>query len=201
MTPHGPSPADERTYALSLPQGGEVVIHVRKDGRLRTRAHWHRLPSGEVLLRIPRRMPWEQVPTLLPQIQDALLQAHQRAAARTDQDLAQRAQRVNQRYFQGQVPWVAIRWVRNMERRLASVTLGGPTHGHIRVSHRLQGLPDWVLDYIIAHEFTHILLPKAGHSPRFWAYLRQAYPKTDLARGFLQGYFFAQHLPYEEDAL
>ncbi|HID84569.1 MAG TPA: M48 family peptidase [Anaerolineaceae bacterium] len=95
-----------------------------------------------------------------------------------------------------------IRWVNNMEKRLGSVTLGGSTHGHIRLSANIQTWPAWVVDYVIAHEFTHLLLPEEGHSPRFWETLQQAYPRTEQARGFIKGYFFAKgEKSEEEDAL
>jgi len=133
-----------------------------------------------------------EVPRLLEQLEAARAQAAEKASRRTDEDLARRAQAVNRKYFGGKVPWVAIRWVGNMRQRLGSVTLGGSTHGHIRISDKIRPWPHWVVDYVIAHEFVHLLLPEEGHSARFWETLQQAYPLTERARGFIRGYFFAK---------
>lgn len=49
-------------------------------------------------------------------------------------------------------------------------------------------MPGWVLDYVLLHELAHTL--HAGHGPQFWALL-EAYPRTERARGFLEGFAFA----------
>lgn len=195
----------EHSYTLRDPRTQrEVPVVVRRDKRLKKSARWVQHPDGSLLVRIPYPMPWREVPLLLKEIEAHLERLAQRAAHRTDEALAQRARQVNRKYFAGRVPWVAIRWVSNMEKRLGSVTLGGNTHGHIRLSDKIQTWPAWVVDYVIAHEFTHLLLPEEGHSPRFWETLQQAYPLTERARGFIRGYFFAQgeaDQNQEEDAL
>ncbi len=194
----------DRRYRLTDPRTQrEVAVVVRRDRRLKKTVRWQRQPDGSLLVRIPSRLPWREVPSLLEQIQADLERQAQRAARRTDEALARRAQKVNRKHFAGRAPWVAIRWVSNMRQRLGSVTLGGPTHGHIRLADRIQGWPGWVIDYVIAHEFVHLLLPEEGHSARFWETLQQAYPLTERARGFIQGYFFAQGAGEgsEEDAL
>lgn len=182
----------ERTYTFPNPAGsGEITMLVRRDGRLKRTARWERRPDGSVFVRIPARLPWDDVPPLLLQILAQLAKQAKTARRRTDDDLARRARKINRQYFGGRVPWKAIRWVDNMEKRLGSATIGGNTHGHIRISSKIRSWPSWVIDYVIAHEFTHLLLPEEGHSAKFWETLRQAYPKTERARGFIQGYFFA----------
>ncbi len=183
----------ERQYTLRDPRTQrEITVTVRRDRRLKKTIRWAQRPDGSLLVRIPYRLPWREVPGLLDQVQADLERQAQRAARRTDEALARRARRVNRVYFEGRVPWVAIRWVSNMRQRLGSVSLGGSTHGHIRLSDRIQNWPGWVIDYVIAHEFVHLLLPEEGHSARFWETLQQAYPLTERARGFIQGYFFAK---------
>ncbi len=182
----------ERVYTLTDPLTRHpLTVRVRKDRRLKKSARWERRPDGSLLVRVPARLPWSRVEPILDDIAGQLTREAQRAARRTDADLARRAHEVNRRFFDGRVPWVAIRWAPNMKQRLGSVSLGGRTHGHIRIAARLRTWPGWVLDYVIAHEFVHLLLPDEGHSPRFWETLQQAYPRTERARGFIQGYFFA----------
>ena len=193
----------ERKYTLTDPRTQQpVAVLVRRDKRLKKSARWEQRADGSLLVRIPYRFPWREVPFLLKEIEAHLERLAAQAGRRTDEELARRARMVNRKYFEGRVPWVAIRWVSNMRKRLGSVTIGGDTHGHIRLSDKIQGWPWWVIDYVIAHEFVHLLLPEEGHSARFWETLQQAYPLTERARGFIKGYFFAKgEESEEEDAL
>jgi predicted metal-dependent hydrolase len=40
------------------------------------------------------------------------------------------------------------------------------------------------VDYVLVHELAHLLEP--GHDPAFWALVAR-YPRTERARGFLEG--------------
>ena len=82
-----------------------------------------------------------------------------------------------------------MRWANNQQERWGSCT---PADGTIRISTRLRGLPAWVLDYVILHELAHLIVPK--HGPRFWRLL-EAYPRTERARGYLEGHAAAKHEP------
>ena len=65
------------------------------------------------------------------------------------------------------------------------------------ISDKIKEWPEWVVDYVIAHEMTHRLHP--DHSQEFWETLRQAYPKTEQARGFIKGVGFAKELDLIEE--
>lgn len=53
-----------------------------------------------------------------------------------------------------------------------------------------------MLDYVLLHELAHLL--HAGHGPQFWALL-ESYPRTERARGFLEGVAFSdENAPPEE---
>jgi len=64
-----------------------------------------------------------------------------------------------------------------------------PSSGAIRISSRLAGWPDWVLDYVIVHELCHLL--ELHHNAAFHD-LEARYPKKERAIGFLiaQGWQF-----------
>ncbi len=177
----------------------EIPVEVRVDRRLRRHAHWARRADGSILLRVPPRLRRREIQRLLRDIQAEMERSAARDRRRTDEALAQRAREINRKYFGGEVPWRAIRWVSNMKQRLGSVSLGGTTYGHIRLSDQMRHWPRWVVDYVIVHEFVHLLLPEEGHSARFWARVRQAYPRTDEARGFVKGFFFAQGQAFESE--
>ncbi|MCZ7554554.1 MAG: M48 family metallopeptidase [Anaerolineales bacterium] len=76
-----------------------------------------------------------------------------------------------------------------MQHRLGSCTSGGSTDGDIRISEQIKEWPAYVVDYVIAHELAHRRHP--NHSAEFWAYLAR-YPHTERARGFIEGFAYAQ---------
>ena len=184
-------------YTIRDMHGNLVVVDVRRDKRLKKTSRWERLPEGSLLLRIPHRYPKFSIDSLLKQIASQLDQVNNKRAHRTDVQLNARAELINQRHFDGKIRWNAIRWVSNMQRRLGSCTRGGPTDGQIRISDRIKNWPDWVIDYVIAHELMHRKHP--DHSKAFWEELKAAYPLTERARGFIHGVDFARGLPYEDD--
>lgn len=179
--------------------GSSVTVIVRRDRRLKKSARWARQPDGSILLRVPYGTPRSRVPDLLRDVGAQLARQRRRARRRTDADLQARAEQINREHFGGRITWTAIRWVGNMSQRLGSCTNGGATDGHIRISERIRDWPQWVIDYVIAHELAHRVYP--DHSPEFWAYLGAAYPLTERARGFIQGARFAQGQPPDDEEL
>ena len=57
-------------------------------------------------------------------------------------------------------------------------------------------MPDWVLDYVLVHELAHLVVP--GHGPQFWS-LVDRYPRTERARGYLEGVAAATGWAIAED--
>lgn len=56
--------------------------------------------------------------------------------------------------------------------------------GTLAFSWRLVMAPDWVLDYVVAHEVAH--LRELNHSPRFWAHVSRLTPHRDAAVEWLR---------------
>lgn len=187
----------EKKHFLEIPGQEPQAVTIRRDRRLKRSARWQREPDGSLLLRIPYRMPNASLPGLLDSIRKQLLKQKKQAARRTDDDLQARAEYLNAACFNGQIHWTAIRWVKPMRTRLGSCTTGGATDGHIRISEEIRDWPQWVVDYVIAHEMAHRLHP--NHSKAFWQTLRQAYPRTEQARGFVKGYMFGQGRTLDEE--
>ncbi len=71
--------------------------------------------------------------------------------------------------------------LRAMSTRWGSCT---PKTGRIRVNVRLAAYPPTCLDYVVAHELTHLLEP--SHNERFHALLARAYPDERRARALLR---------------
>lgn len=110
-----------------------------------------------------------------------------------DSALAGRAADLSARYLDGLAAPVSVRWVPSMRTRWASCT---PADGTIRLSRRLQQMPVWVQDYVLVHELAHLI--ESGHGAPFW-HLVARYPRTERARGYLDGVSAAANLPIADD--
>ncbi|GGM28301.1 metal-dependent hydrolase [Micromonospora yangpuensis] len=114
----------------------------------------------------------------------ARLAAREGRLGRSDTELLTRAARLIDQHlgeYGPQAVPASVRWVSNQNGRWGSCT---PADRTIRISHRLQDMPDWVLDYVLLHELAHLIVP--SHNARFWALVGR-YPKTERARGYLEG--------------
>ena len=100
----------------------------------------------------------------------------------SDEALLQRAVELSDRYLGGLAVPESVRWVDNQNSRWGSCTPGDRT---IRLSARLQTMPQWVVDYVLVHELAHLL--ESGHDARFWAWVDR-YPKAERAKGYLLGW-------------
>ena len=100
-------------------------------------------------------------------------------------ELAERAAALSRQYLHGAAHPASVRWVTNQNSRWGSAT---PARGTIRLSDKLQGMPAWVVDYVLLHELAHLI--EASHSAAFWRLL-ESYPHTETAKAYLQGAAFA----------
>jgi predicted metal-dependent hydrolase len=114
------------------------------------------------------------------------LDRREKATRPSDTELLGRATELSERWLDGRAVPASVRWVSNQNTRWGSCTSGDRT---IRLSDRLKGMPEWVIDYVLLHELAHLIEP--NHSARFWA-LVEAYPHTVRAKGFLEGVSWQQ---------
>ncbi len=113
--------------------------------------------------------------------------------AKAQSALAARAANLSRAHLDGRARPTAVVWVGNQNTRWGSCT---PATGEIRLSERLRGMPDYVVDYVLVHELAHLL--HADHSAAFWTTVGR-YPHTERARGYLDGYAAAAHLEIDTD--
>ncbi|MPZ27769.1 MAG: DUF45 domain-containing protein [Micromonosporaceae bacterium] len=159
---------------------GGVAVEVRRSRRRRRTVSAYR--DGErVVVLIPDRFSRAEESEWVERMLARLAARHARAR-RSDRDLAARADRLAGRYLaEYELAPASVRWVSNQQCRWGSCT---PEDGTIRISERVRGMPEWVLDYVVLHELVHLIVPT--HGSVFWALVGR-YPKAERARGYLEG--------------
>ena len=133
--------------------------------------------SGVLELLVPASMPYSERERWA-EVMTRRLQRQSERRRPTDQRLAERASKLNQRHFGGTLRWTSIGFS-DMERLWGSCTF---TDGAIRIARRAAALPDWVLDYLLVHELAHLV--HSDHGAEFHE-LENRYPLTERAKGYL----------------
>lgn len=165
---------------------GDVEIEVRRSARRRRTVSAYR--DGEkIVVLIPAAMSRKQEAEWVAQMVARLERSEARRKP-SDEDLLKRALALNDRYFGGLAIPESVRWVGNQSSRWGSCT---PNDRSIRLSERLQGMPSWVVDYVIVHELAHLFEPH--HNSRFWGWVDR-FPQAERAKGYLLGWSAAARL-------
>jgi predicted metal-dependent hydrolase len=170
------------------------VVEVRRSQRRRRTVSAYREGERVVVLipdRFSRAEETEWVARML-----ARLAAREERIRRTDSELLLRARRLISRYLPdraGEIVPASVRWVTNQNGRWGSCT---PEDATIRISHRIQEMPDWVVDYVLLHELAHLAVP--SHNADFWELVNR-FPKAERARGYLEGISAATGLVLADD--
>lgn len=170
------------------------VVEVRRSQRRRRTVSAYR--EGErVVVLIPDRFSRAEETEWVARMLERLA-AREERIRRTDSELLARARRLISRYLPDHAEEVvpaSVRWVTNQNGRWGSCT---PDDATIRISHRIQEMPDWVVDYVLLHELAHLVVP--SHNTKFWE-LVSRYPKAERARGYLEGISAATGLVLADD--
>jgi predicted metal-dependent hydrolase len=177
-------------YVLIVNSG---AIEVRRSRRRRRTVSAYR-EGGRTIVLIPSRFSADEERAWVEAMMRKL-EAGDKRRRPSDQQLLERAVDLSRRYLGGLAEPASIAWVTNQSSRWGSCT---PADGSIRISVRVKGMPPWVLDYVILHELTHLLQP--GHGREFWTLL-ESYPRTERARGFLEGVAATTGLQRSDDDL
>jgi predicted metal-dependent hydrolase len=176
--------------------GSGPRVEVRRSSR-RTRTVTAYRERDTIVVLIPQRMSKADEHTYVRDMVQKLLAREERASApRGDEELVARAHHLAATYLAPAVDDMpepaGVFWVTNQQQRWGSCT---PNTGLIRLSHRLQSMPVWVVDYVLLHELAHLIEP--SHSARFWDLVGR-YPTAEKAKGYLEGFVAGQGRQAEE---
>jgi predicted metal-dependent hydrolase len=168
----------------------DVRVEVRRSKRRKRTVSAHR-EGGTIVVMIPARMSRAEEATWVATMVERVTNAERRRRP-SDEDLLARAGQLSERFLGGRAQPQSVRWVSNQRNRWGSCT---PTDQSIRLSDRLQGMPSYVVDYVLLHELAHLLIP--SHNKAFWALLEQ-FEMTERARGYLEGVAAAGELDFTD---
>lgn len=162
-----------------------LTAEVRRSTRRRSTVSAYREGDRAIVL-IPASMSAEAERQWVTELLEALSTDRRgvREIRRTvgDDELAERAKRLSERHLGGRAVPMSVRWVTNQGTSWGSCSAGPRS---IRLSHRLQEMPDYVIDHVLLHELAHLLV--RGHGPEFHALL-ESHPEGERARAFLRGF-------------
>jgi len=150
----------------------EIPVEVKRSTRRRKTVE-ARLVDGTLRVAIPATMTKAEEAHWV----EVMRRRIDRRSRSDEIDLTARAGRLAKRF--GLPEPSAITWSHRQATRWGSCSVDT---GRVRLSDRLAGFPDWVIDYVIIHELAHLL--EAGHTARFWEIVNR-YPLAERARGYL----------------
>jgi hypothetical protein len=167
--------AGDPTPGPAVPPQVEVV----RSARRRRTVSAHR-DGDRIVVSVPSRLSRAEERRWVAEMVERVLAGEQRRRP-SDTELMARATELSRRYLGGRAEPTSVRWVDTMASRWGSCTVIDRT---IRLSRRLEGMPAYVVDYVLLHELAHLLVP--GHGREFWAELA-GYDRLERARGYLEG--------------
>jgi len=129
------------------------------------------IESGRLVARAPLRISRPALEETLGELRHKLWEHLQRQGVFNDGALLDRAEIVVDRFLGDQpIPPFSVRFSSRQKRRWGSCTVEHDS-GRVRVTSRLMGHPNWVLDHVVLHEIIHLVHP--NHGPEFQELLRR----------------------------
>ena len=170
---------------------GEIVV-IRSARRKKNISAYRQ--GGRIVVSIPARMSKADERAMVPEMV-AKIRAQEAAATMSEEALATRVDELLSQL----APEITLRpssinW-RGMRERWGSCT---STDRTIRISDRLKGAPDYVLDYVLFHEAIHLQF--FDHGAEFKALLSR-FPLEAQAEAYLSGYEAAENALTAPEAL
>lgn len=180
LFPEPEPPASVERGAGATPVQDELPIDLVRSARRRRTYKWS-LVNGRVRLEVPSGLRASEERRILAQVAERARERLERAARSSDMELLTRARTLARRYLPEAAPHLrSVAWSERQGHRWGSCSTDS---GAIRLSSRLHGLPEYVLEAVLVHELAHLIEP--NHTPRFHT-LANSYPQAERARGFLE---------------
>lgn len=159
--------------------GGAEIRVIRSSRRKKSIGAYR--DQGAIVISVPARLSNSKVSAVIPELVEKIL-AKEAKEKLTDDQLHERALELLTHYLpEFNITPASVTW-RPMNERWGSCTTVDRT---IRISDRLNGAPEYVVDYLLVHELIHLMIP--DHGERFEALLAR-FDASERANAYLEGY-------------
>ena len=164
--------------------GGAEIRLIRNPRRKRTISAYRE--QGAIVIQIPAKLPARELNDLIPEMVQRVLSREAREKVNENELFARSLELLAMYLPEFSERPVSVTW-RTMNERWGSCTTVDRT---IRISDRLNGVPQYVLDYILVHELIHLRIPDHGGD---FQDLLDRFGDSDRACAFLEGYECGSH--------
>ena len=159
--------------------GGAEIRVIRSSRRKRSISAYRE--QGAIVISVPARLSNSRVSEVIPEMVEKILQKEAREKL-TDTQLHNRAELLLHKYLpEFTISPASVTW-RSMNERWGSCTTVDRT---IRISDRLNGAPEYVVDYLLVHELIHLMIPDHGAE---FENLLSRFEAAERANAYLDGY-------------
>ena len=158
----------------------DIEIRVSPRRRKTVTAYW----EGETIVIVfPQRVAKRDRQAYVDELSAKLIAGREKSRP-TDAALHERAVHLSRTYLKNAARPTSVQWSTRQQARWGSCTAAD---GSIRISARLQGAPQFVIDAVLVHELAHLV--HSEHSPAFYE-LANKFPRQHDADLFLKGLAF-----------
>ncbi|MEY2474671.1 MAG: hypothetical protein QOK28_4000 [Actinomycetota bacterium] len=158
----------------------DVEIRVSPRRRKTVAAYWE---GDRIVIVFPQRVPKRERQAYVDEL-SAKLVASRAKSRPTDAELHARAVHLSRTYLNNVARPTSVQWSTRQQARWGSCTAAD---GSIRISARLQGAPQFVVDAVLVHELAHLV--HSDHTAEFYE-LANKFPRQHDADLFLKGLSF-----------
>jgi predicted metal-dependent hydrolase len=159
--------------AMNLPPN----VEVRRSNKRRRTVSAAR-EGNKTVLNVPLRMSIAEIEQLARDLITRMNDRDPRAYF-SDDELFKRAQELSATYLFSQADPKSVAWSSRLTSTWGICT---PLEGTIKITSRLQGMPQYVLDYVLLHELVHFVVN--DHGKDFDAFMK-TFEKKERAEGYL----------------
>jgi predicted metal-dependent hydrolase len=159
--------------AMNLPPN----VEVRRSNKRRRTVSAAR-EGNKTVLNVPQRMSITEIEEIARNLIIRMNERDPRAYF-SDDELFKRAQELSATYLFSKADPKSVAWSTRLTSTWGICT---PLEGEIRITSRLQGMPQYVLDYVLLHELVHLVIN--DHGKDFESMMR-TFEKKERAEGYL----------------
>ncbi len=129
----------------------------------------------------PYHIPDEKLAKIIASFKQKFTNSLLKKKLNNEKSLKEIAEMLNKKYLKNRldISSISIEYVTEQTHKFGCCNFQSK---FIRISHQIAKMPDWVRDYVIIHELSHLIEP--NHSKSFWDIV-SGYKLAERAKGYL----------------